>query len=96
MKVKEIMKDMTLWYDAQTHLLMKLEGVHDGGMPKPAHVVPSCDVALGRLIACGLHEKVGVRVLLGRTMDLDADVRRVVVEEKPACNREDYVQTAGY
>lgn len=90
------MKEMTLWYDARIHLLMKLEGVHDGGMPKPTHMVTSCDVALGRLITCRLHEKVGVRVLLGSTMDLDADVRRVVVEEKPAGNREDYVKTAGY
>jgi hypothetical protein len=70
---------------------MKLEGIHDGGMPKPAHVVPSCDISLGSLIACRLHEKVGIRVLLGRTTDLDADVRRVVVEEIPAGNREDYV-----
>jgi hypothetical protein len=53
---------------------MKLEGIHDGGMPKPAHVVPSCDVSLGRLIACRLHEKVGIRVLLGSTTDLNADV----------------------
>jgi hypothetical protein len=29
-------------------------------------------------------------------MDLDSDVRRVVVEEKPAGDRKDYVQSAGY
>ena len=63
-----------------THLLVKLEGIHDGSMPEPAHVAPSRDVALGGLIDCWIHEEVGIRVLLGRPMDLDADVRRVVVE----------------
>jgi hypothetical protein len=59
---------------------MKLEGIHDSSMPEPTHVTPSRDVALGRLIDCWLHEEVGIRVLLGLTTDLDADVRRVVVK----------------
>ena len=75
---------------------MKLEGVHDGGMPEPAHVVPCRDVALGSLIASQLHEEVRVRVPLGWTTDLDADVRGVVVEEKPAGDCYYHVKSAGY
>ena len=75
---------------------MKLEGVHDGGMPEPTHVVPTRDVALGSLIASQLHEEVRVRVPLGWATDLDADVRWVVVEEKPACDRDDNIKSASY
>jgi len=75
---------------------MKLEGVHDRGMSEPTHEVPTRDVALGSLIASQLHEKVRVRVPLGRTTDLDADVRWVMVEEKPAGDRDDHVKSAGY
>lgn len=70
---------------------MILEGIHDRGMPNPSSMVPPSDVALGRLIACLLEEKLGIRVMLGRTKNLDANVRRVVVQEKPAGDREDYV-----
>ena len=46
---------------------MILEGIHDRGMPNPSCMVPPSDVALGRLIACLLEEKLGIRVMLGRT-----------------------------
>jgi hypothetical protein len=75
---------------------MKLEGVHDGGMPEPAHVVPCRDVALGSLIASQLHEEIRVRVPLGWTTDLDADVRGVMVEEKPAGDCYYHIKSAGY
>ena len=75
---------------------MKLEGVHDRGMSEPTHVVPTRDVALGSLIASKLHEEVRVRVPLGWATDLDADMRWVVVEEKPTGDRNDHVKSAGY
>ena len=75
---------------------MKLEGVHDRGVPEPTHVVPTRDVALGSLIASQLHEEVRVRVPLGWTTDLDTDVRGVVVEEKPAGDCYYHIKSAGY
>jgi len=75
---------------------MKLEGIHNGGMPESTHVVPTRDFALGSLIASKLHEEVRVRVPLGWTTDLDTDVRWVVVEEEPAGDCDDHIKTASY
>ena len=61
MNVKDTMKDNTLHNTMVRifYLLMKLEGIHDGGMPEPSLVDLTVDDAFRCLIPCQIHKEIG-------------------------------------